>query len=46
MRPRKENKMESDVEKISINGVSYVPEGSVIKEDINSDIKIVVLQRF
>jgi hypothetical protein len=37
--------METSVNEISINGVNYVPKDSVVSKEINSDIKIVVLQR-
>lgn len=37
--------MDSEVKEISINGVSYVPKDSIVAKEINSDIKIVVLQR-
>ena len=37
--------MESEVKEISINGVSYIPKGSVTEKDIISDVKIVILQR-
>jgi len=37
--------MESRLEEIIINNVSYVPKDSVVEKEINSDIKIVVLQR-
>ena len=37
--------MEQKVEEISINGVNYVPKDSIVEKEINSDIKIVVLQR-
>jgi len=37
--------METEVNEISINGKAYVPKESVVEQDINSDIKIVVLQR-
>ena len=36
--------METKVEEISINGVTYVPKGSNVLE-IKGDIKIVILQR-
>lgn len=37
--------MEADVKVITVNGVDYIPKGSVSEKDIVSDIKIVVLQR-
>ena len=37
--------MEADVNEVSINGKVYVAKDSVVEKDINSDIKIVVLQR-
>jgi len=37
--------MESEVKEIRINGVDYIPKDSVVEKEINSDIKIVVLQR-
>ena len=37
--------MDSQVNEIRINGVDYVPKDMQVKKDINSDIKIVVLQR-
>lgn len=37
--------METAVNELSVNGVSYVPKSSVVEKDIVSDIKIVVLQR-
>jgi hypothetical protein len=37
--------MKQEVEKISINGVAYVREDSVSKEEVKGDIKIVILQR-
>ena len=37
--------MEADVNEICINGVNYVPKDSIVEKEINSDIKIVVLQR-
>jgi len=37
--------MDSKLEEITINNVSYVPKGSEVEKDIISDIKIVVLQR-
>ena len=35
----------AEVKEIRVNGVDYVPKDSVVEKDINSDIKIVVLQR-
>jgi hypothetical protein len=37
--------MNQVVDKVSINGVSYVREDCVQKEEIKGDIKIVILQR-
>ena len=37
--------MESQVNEIRINGIDYVPKDTQVEKDINSDIKIVVLQR-
>ena len=37
--------MDADVKEITINGTSYIPKDSVAEKEINSDIKIVVLQR-
>lgn len=37
--------METCVNEISINGTAYVPKSSVIKQDYEGDIKIVILQR-
>lgn len=36
---------EAEVKEIRVNGVDYVPKDSVVEKEINSDIKIVVLQR-
>ena len=41
---RKE-RMETEVNELSVNGVKYVPKDSIVEKDIISDIKIVVLQR-
>lgn len=37
--------METEANEISINGVSYIKKDSLTEMEINSDIKIVVLQR-
>jgi hypothetical protein len=37
--------MQTKVEEISVNGISYVPKGSESKIEYTGDIKIVVLQR-
>lgn len=37
--------MDSMGNEMSINGVKYIPKDNVVKKDIISDIKIVVLQR-
>jgi hypothetical protein len=42
---RKEQEMDADVKVITVNGVDYIPQNSVVEKEINSDIKIVVLQR-
>lgn len=41
----KGGEMEKVVDKVSINGVSYVREDCIQKEEVKGDIKIVVLQR-
>jgi hypothetical protein len=45
LKARKECQMDADVKVVSINGIDYVPQASVVEKDIISDIKIVVLQR-
>ena len=37
--------MEQIIEEITINNKTYVPKGNESEQDINSDIKIVILQR-
>ena len=37
--------MDTEVNEITVNGVSYIQKSTAQEKDINSDIKIVVLQR-